>query len=57
MGLHPFLRRDTRDENGDRYQQAKVYWRTFSDGQTGWSDTSDSGPSRPLFNALAIRKF
>jgi hypothetical protein len=35
----------------------KVYWRQFSNGQTGWSDTSDSGPNRPLFNARAIRKF
>ena len=42
---------------GDRYQQAKVYWRTFNNGGTGWSDTSDNGPNRPLFNARAIRKF
>ena len=42
---------------GDRYQQAKVYWRTFNNGGTGWSDTSDDGPNRPLFNARAIRKF
>lgn len=42
---------------GDRYQQAKVYWRQFSNGQTGWSDTTDNGPNRPLFNARAIRKF
>ena len=42
---------------GDRYQQMKVYWQMFSSGQTGWSDTSDDGPNRPIFNVRCIRKY
>lgn len=38
-------------------QDFKVYWQRFSDGLTGWGDTSNNGPSRPLFNARCIRKF
>lgn len=38
-------------------QDHKVYWRRFGDGQTGWSDTYDKGPNRPLFAVRAIRKF
>jgi hypothetical protein len=38
-------------------QDHKVYWQRFSDGLTGWGDTYDNGPSRPLFNARCIRKF
>lgn len=42
---------------GDRYQQMKVYWQMFGNGQTGWSDTSDSGPNRAIFNVRCIRKY
>ena len=38
-------------------QDHKVYWQKFGDGQTGWGDTEDNGPSRPLFNARCIRKY
>ncbi len=38
-------------------QDHKVYWQMFSDGQTGWGDTSNNGPSRPLFSVRCIRKF
>ena len=42
---------------GDRYQQMKVYWQMFNSGQTGWTDTSDSGPNRGIFNVRCIRKY
>jgi hypothetical protein len=38
-------------------QDHKLYWQQFGNGQTGWADTEDNGPSRPLFNARCIRKF
>ena len=38
-------------------QDHKVYWQRFGDGQTGWGDTQDNGPNRPLFSVRCIRKF
>lgn len=38
-------------------QDHKVYWQMFSTGQTGWGDTYDKGPSRPLFSVRCVRKF